>query len=77
MIGIYAIAAAALIAAGAALGIVALVTLGIRREEKTSRRQGAVSLLGRSPGRAADCARIATGIYTHSPLTAYPPPPPG
>jgi hypothetical protein len=36
MIGMYAAIAAALIAAGAALGIVALTTLGIRREERAS-----------------------------------------
>ena len=39
MIGVYAIVAIALIVAGAAVGIVVLVTLGIRNEEKTSRHQ--------------------------------------
>lgn len=40
MIGMYAIVVIALIAAGAALGIVALVTLGIRHEEKVGRVSG-------------------------------------
>jgi hypothetical protein len=53
MIGMYAIVVIALIAAGAALGIVALVTLGIRHEEKVSRKKGAVSLLAGNPGRAS------------------------
>jgi hypothetical protein len=72
MIGMYAAVAAALIAAGAALGIVALTTLGIRREERTSRREGGASLLAGSRDRASGSARIATGVYTRNPLTAYP-----
>jgi hypothetical protein len=72
MIGMYAILAVALILAGAALGIVALVTLGIRNEERTSRRDKAVSLLAGSPGRAASSARFANGVYTRSLWTVYP-----
>jgi len=76
MIGMYAIVAIALIAAGAALGIVALVTLGIRNEEKTSRHDRVVSLLAGSPGRAASSARFANGVYTRSSWTVYPAGPP-
>jgi hypothetical protein len=72
MIGVYAIVAIALIAAGTALGIVTLVTLGIRHEENTSRREEAVSLLTGSPGPAATGARIANGVYTRSSWTIYP-----
>jgi hypothetical protein len=72
MIGMYAIVAVALIAAGAALGIVALVTLGIRHEEKASRNNRGVSLLAGSPGRAASSARYANGVYTRSSWTIYP-----
>jgi hypothetical protein len=64
MIEMYAIIAVALIAIGAALGIVALVTLGIRREEKLSRKEGVVSLRAGSPGRIASSARIVNGAYT-------------
>jgi hypothetical protein len=72
MIGMYAILAVALIAAGAAFGIVALVTLGIRNEERASRHDKAASLLAGSPGRAASGARFANGVYTRSSQTAYP-----
>ena len=72
MIGMYAIVVIALIAAGAALGIVVLVTLGIRHEEKVSRNKGSVSLLAGSPGRAAGSARFANGVYTRSSWTVYP-----
>jgi hypothetical protein len=72
MIGMYAIVAIVLIAAGAALGIMALVTLGIRREENASRREEAVSLLTGSPGPAAVGARSANGVYTRSSWTVYP-----
>lgn len=64
MIEMYAIAAVALIAAGAAFGIVALVTLGIRHEEKLSRKEGVISLRAGSPGRVASSARIANGVHT-------------
>ena len=72
MIGMYAILAVALIAAGAALGVVALVTLGVRNEESTSRHDKAASLLAGSPGRAASGARFANGVYTRSSWTVYP-----
>jgi uncharacterized protein with FMN-binding domain len=72
MIGVYVILAAAAIATGAALGIVVLVTLGIRHEEKASRDDGTPSLMARSPGRAASTARFANGVYTRSSWTVYP-----
>jgi hypothetical protein len=77
MIGMYAILAVALITAGAALGIVALVTLGIRNEESTSRHGKTASLLAGSPGRTASSARFANGVYTRSSWTVYPAGPPG
>jgi hypothetical protein len=72
MIGIYAILAIALIVAGAALGVVALVTIGIRNEERASRHDRALSLLAGSPSRAASGARFANGVYTRSSWTVYP-----
>jgi hypothetical protein len=72
MIGMYAILAVALIAGGAALGIVVLVTLGVRNEESASRHDKAASLLTGSPGRAASSARFANGVYTRSSWTVYP-----
>jgi hypothetical protein len=58
MIGMYAIVALALILGGAALGIVTIVSLGIRREKK-----------GR-PGWAARGARAANGLYVRRPRAA-------
>ena len=60
MIG-YVMAAIALMAAGAAAGIIVLVSLGIRREEKAN------SLTIGSPGRLASGARVANGVYARRP----------
>ncbi len=58
MIGMYAIVALALIAGGAALGIVTVVSLGIHREKKAR------------PGWAARGARAANGLYVRRPGAA-------
>jgi hypothetical protein len=65
MIGMYAIITIALIGGGAALGIVAVVSLGIRHEEKAS------SLTIGSPGRAASGARAIMRVYARCPGVAY------
>jgi hypothetical protein len=65
MIGMYAIVAFALIAGGAALGMVIIISLGIRREEKYS------SLTVDSPGRAAGGARTIMAVYSRRPGAAY------
>lgn len=65
MIGMYAIFAAALIAGGAALGILVAVSLGIRREEKAN------SLTIGSPGRTASGARAIMRVYAREPGVAY------
>lgn len=66
MIEMYAIIAIALLAGGMALGIVAVVSLGIRREE------GVHSLLDvRSPSRAASAARATHALYTRTPPVAH------
>jgi hypothetical protein len=57
----YALAAAALIAFGAILGIVAAISLGIRREEK------AHSLTTASTNRVTNGARTVCGVYTSIP----------
>lgn len=49
---------AALAAMSATVGGLAVVTMGIRREEKS------YSLTGKSPGRAASGARAMNGLHT-------------
>jgi hypothetical protein len=65
MIGMYAIIALTLIAGGVALGIITVVSLGIRREEK----QG--SLTVDSPSPAASGARTILGAFSRRPGLAY------
>lgn len=60
MIGIY-LSAAALLIAGAALGALAVVSLGIRREER------GLSLTSDITDRAARGARRLNGVYTREP----------
>jgi hypothetical protein len=63
MIGMFAVIAVAMIAAGAALGIVVIVSVGIHREEKAGRR-----IRVDSPGPMASGARAVTslGVYPAS-----------
>ena len=56
MIGMYAITAAALVAVGIALGIVIIVSVGIRREQPGR-------LTPDSPGHLASGARAVNGLY--------------
>jgi hypothetical protein len=58
MIQVYAIVVFVLIAAGALLGSVAIVSVGIWREER------ALSLTRRSPSRLASGIRAANGFYS-------------
>jgi hypothetical protein len=60
MIGMYAIIAAGLVAAGMAAGIVVIVSVGVHREKKAGRR-----LMVSSPGPLATGARAVTslGVY--------------
>jgi hypothetical protein len=70
MFEIYAVIAGALIIAGAAVGILTVLAVGIHREEK------AYSLTIGSPGRISSGARAATGVYTKAPGVAQQPTPP-
>jgi len=70
MIELYLITAAALVAAGVALGIVAAFSLGVRHEEKTSRRLKASRLRASSPGRLASTARAVSDLHA-TPSVAY------
>jgi len=63
MIEIYAIIASALIA-GAFIGILAMLAIGIHREEK------AYSLTVDSPSRITSSARAANGVYAKAPGVA-------
>jgi hypothetical protein len=61
MIEVYALTAVALLAAGAVTGFLALVSLGIHREE------AARSMTIPTSDRVARGARTATGMYTRIP----------
>jgi len=56
MIEIYAIIAVVLMMAGAMLGILTVLAVGIRREKKAG------NFMAGSPGRAASSARVLTGL---------------
>jgi len=67
MIEMYAIIAIALLAAGIAVGVVAVVSIGIHHEKR------AHSLTDdSSPSQAASAARAFHGLYTRTPQMAYP-----
>lgn len=53
--------AAVLVATGTVAGVLAILAVGIHREEK------ACSLTVKSPGRAASGARTINGVYTRRP----------
>jgi len=65
MIGMYVIIAVALIAGGAALGIVMVVTVGIRQEEKAG------TLTVDSPSRAATGGRAIMAVSSRQPGISY------
>lgn len=67
MIGLYLSVAAVLVIAGAAAGVLAVVSLGIHREERRH------SLTRASTGRAVRGARQVNGLYTRGPGLAYQP----
>ena len=55
--------AGGIFAIGVAVGIVAVASIGIRREEREFERTGRVRLTRRAPGRVSDGARALTGLY--------------
>ena len=61
MIEIYLLTAVALVIAGVAIGIVAIISLGIHREERNS------SLKNHTTDRVLRGARRATGFYSRVP----------
>jgi len=68
MIGMYAIITVAVLAAGVALGIFTMVSIGTRREERRFRKEGIVSLMDvSSPGRAESAARAFYAHYARTP----------
>jgi hypothetical protein len=72
MIGMYAIIAVAVLAAGMAIGIFTIVSIGTRREERIFRDERIISLRdARSPSRAASAARAFHGHYTRTPLVDH------
>jgi hypothetical protein len=68
MIGMYAIIAVAVLAAGVAIGIFTMVSIGTRREERIFREERIISLRDvSSPGRAESAARAFYGHYARTP----------
>lgn len=68
MIGMYVIIAVAVLAAGIAVGIFTIVSIGTRREERIFREERIISLRDvSSPGRAESAARAFYGHYTRTP----------
>jgi hypothetical protein len=57
------LSAIAVFLAGVVAGIVVMVSIGIRREERDFLRTGLVSMTRRAPGRASDGARSLTSLY--------------
>ncbi len=55
--------AIALFAAGAVAGVIVIVSIGIRREERDFLRTGRVSLTRQAPGRVSHGARSVQGVY--------------
>jgi len=49
--------------AGIIVGVIVIVSLGIKREERDFLRTGLISMTRRAPGRASDGARSLTGLY--------------
>jgi hypothetical protein len=57
------IVGALIFAIGAVAGVIAIVSIGIMREERDFLRTGVISMTRRAPGRASDGARSLTGLY--------------
>jgi hypothetical protein len=72
MIETYAIIAVALFAAGIAAGAFAIVSIGIRREERIFRQEQIITLRDvSSPGKAASAARAFHGHYARTPQVGH------
>ena len=57
--------AVAIFIAGIAVGVIVIVSMGIRKEEQDFLRTGRVSLTGQAPGRVSHGARRLQGVYTN------------
>lgn len=55
--------AIAIFGAGVVVGVIVIVSVGIRREEKDFLRTGLVSLTRQAPGRISQGARGLNGLY--------------
>jgi hypothetical protein len=66
MIGMYVIVASVLVAAGMALGIVVIVSVGVRREKKAGR-----SLAVSGPEPLANGVRAITALHVRRPEVPY------
>ncbi len=63
MAALIAIIVIGMFAAGTIAGIIAIVSLGIRREEQDFLRTGRISLTRQAPGRISHGARSVHGLY--------------
>ena len=57
------IVGALIFAIGVVAGVIAIVSIGIQREERDFLRTGLISMTRRAPGRASGGARSLTGLY--------------
>ena len=55
--------AATIFTAGIVAGVIAVVSIGVRREEHDFAQTGRVSLTRQAPGRASMAGRLMTGLY--------------
>ena len=55
--------AVAIFVAGVAVGVIVIVSMGIRKEEQDFLRTGRISLTRQAPGRVSHGARLVHGVY--------------
>jgi hypothetical protein len=72
MASTFAAIAGGIFAIGVATGIVAIASIGIKREEREFERTGRVRLARRATGRVGDRARALTGLYVRQRADAAP-----
>lgn len=75
MAGAIIVIAAAIFAAGVAVGVIVIVSAGIRREERDFSATGRVSLTRPAPARTSNGARSIVGLHVRQPADASPGPP--
>jgi hypothetical protein len=67
MAGAIIVIATAIFVAGVAVGVIVIVSAGIRREERDFSATGRVSLTRQAPGRISGGARSVVGLHVRHP----------